>query len=57
MSALQGEEELVFVEDLPDAPVVVAEQSHTISVLICIIVLLVLACLLLSQQLYLARRN
>jgi hypothetical protein len=57
VSALQGEEELVVIEDLPDAPIVVAEQSHVISILSCIIVLLALACLLLSQQIYLAKRN
>ncbi len=57
VSALQEEVELVFVEDLSDPPIVIAEQSHTISILVCIIVLLVLACLLLIQQIYLAKRN
>ncbi len=55
--ALQGEEELVVVEDLPDLPPVIAEQSYIVHILVCIIVLLVLVCLLLGQQIYLAKRN
>ena len=55
--ALQGEEELVFVEDLPDPPLVIAEQSYIVHNLVCIVVLLVLVCLLLGQQIYLAKRN
>ena len=55
--ALLGEEELVIVEDQPDTPVVVAEKSYIVCYLVCIVVLLVLVCLSLSHQLYLAKRN
>ena len=55
--ALLGEEELVIVEDQPDAPVVVAEKSYIVFYLVCTVVLLVLLCLSLSHQLYLAKRN
>ena len=54
--ALQGEERLVFIEDLPVAPVVVAEQSYIIPILVCIVVLLALVCLLLAQQVYLSKQ-
>ena len=48
--ALQRVEELVVVNDLLDTPVVIAEQSYIVPILVCIIVLLVLVCLLLAQQ-------
>ena len=55
--ALLGEEELVFVEDLPDPPLVIAKQSYIVHNLVCIVVLLVLVCLLLCQYIYLAKRK
>ena len=56
--ALQGEERLVFIEDLPVAPVVVAEQSYIIPILVCIVVLLALdlVCLLLAKQVFLSKQ-
>ena len=55
--ALHEEEGLVVVEDFPHSPIVSAEQSYLVSVLLCIIVILVLVCLLLTQQIWLAKRN
>ena len=55
--ALLGEEELVVVEDQPDAPVVAAEKSYIVCYLVCTVVLLVLVCLLLCQYIYLAKRK
>ncbi len=65
LKALQEEGDLVliegspidFVEDLVDSPPVVKEQSHTVQILVSIIVLLVLVCLLLCQYIYLAKRK
>ena len=54
--ALHREERRVFIEDLPVAPVVVAEQSYIIPILVCIVVLLVLVCLLLAQQVDLSKQ-
>jgi hypothetical protein len=62
---LQEKRELVFVEDsssdfvedLPDSPPIVKEQSYTVHTLASIIVLLVLVCLLLCQHIYLAKRK
>ena len=54
--ALQGVEELVVIEDLPETPVVIAEQSYIVSILVCIVIILVLVCLLLAQQIYLSKR-
>ena len=54
--ALQGVEELVVIEDLPETPVVIAEQSYIVPILVCIVVILVLVCLLLAQQIYLSKR-
>ena len=54
--ALQGVEELVVIEDLPDTSVVIAEQSYIVPILVCIVVILVLVCLLLAQQIYLSKR-
>ena len=48
--ALQRVEELVVINDVLDTPVVIAEQSYIVPILVCIIVLLVLVCLLLAQQ-------
>ena len=48
--ALQRVEELVVIEDLPETPVVIAEQSYTVPILICIIFILVLVCLWLAQH-------
>jgi len=55
--ALHEEEGLVVVEDFPYSPIVSAEPSYLVSVLLCIIVILVLVCLLLTQQIWLAKRN
>ena len=55
--ALHEEEGLVVVEDFPYPPIVSAKQSYLVSVLLCIIVILVLVCLLLTQQIWLAKRN
>ena len=55
--ALLGEEELVVVEDQPDAPVVVAEKSHIVCYLVCIVVFLILVVLSLTHQLYLAKKK
>ena len=43
--ALKRVEELVVIEDLLETPVVIAEQSYTVPILICIIFILVLVCL------------
>ena len=50
IKALQRVEGLVLIEDLPDTPAAIAEQSYIVPILVCIIVLLVLVCLLLAQQ-------
>ncbi len=55
--ALHEEEGFVFVEDLPEPSIVIAEQSYLVPVLLCIIVILVLVCLLLTQQICLAKKN
>ena len=55
--ALLGEEDLVIVEDQPDAPVVVAEKSYIVCYLVCIVVFLILVVLSLSYQLYLAKEK
>ena len=47
--ALQRVEELVVIEDLLETPVVIAEQSYTVPILVCIIFILVLVCLWLAQ--------
>ena len=48
--ALQRVEELVVIEDLLETPVVTAEQSYTVPILVCIIFILVLVCLWLAQH-------
>ena len=48
--ALQRVEELVVIEDLLETPVVIAEQTYTVPILICIIFILVLVCLWLAQH-------
>ena len=48
--ALQRVEELVVIEDLLETPVVIAEQSYTVPILVCIIFILVLVCLWLAQH-------
>ena len=50
IKALQRVEGLVLIEDLPDTPVAIAEQSYIVPILVCIIIILVLLCLLLVQQ-------
>ena len=55
--ALLGEEELVVVEDQPDAPVVAAEKSYIVCYLVCTVVFLILVVLSLSYQLYLAKEK
>ncbi len=55
--ALHEDERLIVVEDLPIPPIVSAEQSYLVHVLLFIIVILVLVCLLLAQQICLAKRN
>ena len=47
--ALQRVTELVG-EDLPEASVATAEQSYTVPILVCIIFILVLVCLWLTQH-------
>ena len=54
--ALHGGEELVIVEDLPNTPVVGAEHSYIVPILVCIVVLLALVCLLLAQLVYLSKQ-
>ena len=54
--ALQRDQELVFVEDLPVVPIVVAQQSYLIPFLVCVIIILVLVNLLLWQSTYLSRQ-
>jgi hypothetical protein len=55
--ALQREQELVFVEDLPVVPIVVAQQSsYLIPFLVCLIIILVLVNLLLWQITFLSRQ-
>ena len=54
---LLGEEGPVIVEDQPDDPIVVAKESYTVCYLVCIVVLLVIVCLSLSYQLYLAKER
>ncbi len=48
--ALQRVEELVVIEDLLETPVVIAEQTYTVPILVCIIFILVLVCLWLAQH-------
>ncbi len=48
--ALQRVEELVVIEDLLDIPADTAEQSYTVPILVCIIFILVLVCLWLTQR-------
>ena len=48
--ALQRVEELVVIEDLLETPVVIAEQSYTVPIIVCIIFILVLVCLWLAQH-------
>ncbi len=55
--ALHEEEGLVFVEDLPNPPIVSAEQTYLVPVLLCIVVILALVCLLLTQQICSTERN
>jgi hypothetical protein len=55
--ALLGEEELVIVEDQPADPIVVAKESYIVCYLVCTVVFLVLVCLSLSHQLYLAKKK
>ncbi len=54
--ALQREQELVFVEDLPVVPIVVAQQSYLIPFLVCVIIILVLVNLLLWQSIGKSKR-
>ncbi len=55
--ALHGEQEFVFVEGLPETPVVIAKQSFLVQTLSCIIVILVLVIFLLCQSIYLTKRG
>ncbi len=55
--ALQGDQELVVVQDFPETPVVIAKQSYLVHFLVSVICILVLVCLLLMQQIYLTKRN
>ncbi len=55
--ALQGVEELVVVQDFPETPIVIANQSYLVHCLVCIICILVVVCLLLLQQIHLANKN
>ena len=54
--ALQGDQELVVVEDLPAVPIVVAQQSYLVPFLVCLIIILVLVNLLLWQFTLLSRQ-
>ena len=54
--ALHQDQELVVVEDLPIAPIVVAQQSYLVPFLICVICILVLVVLLLWQSTYLSKQ-
>ena len=54
--ALQRDQELVVIEDLPVVPIVVAQQSYLIPFLVCLFIILVLVNLLLWQLTYLSRQ-
>ena len=54
--ALQREQELVVIEDLPVVPIVVAQQSYLIPFLVCLIIILVLVNLLLWQFTFQSRQ-
>ena len=54
--ALQRDQELVVVEDLPAVPIVVAQQSYLIPILVCLIIILILVNLLLWQFTLLSRQ-
>ncbi len=54
--ALHRDEERVIVEDLPDIPIVIAEQSYLVPFLVCVICILVLVVLLLWQSTYLSKQ-
>ena len=54
--ALQREQELVVIGDLPVVPIVVAQQSYLIPFLVCLIIILVLVNLLLWQSTFLSRQ-
>jgi hypothetical protein len=48
--ALQQVKESVVGEDLPETSITTAEQSYTVPILVCIIFVLVLVCLWLTQH-------
>jgi hypothetical protein len=54
--ALQRDQELVVIEDLPVVPIVVAQQSYLIPILVCLIIILILVNLLLWQFTLLSRQ-
>ena len=54
--ALHQDQELVVVEDLPVVPIVVAQQSHLVPFLVCLIIILILVNLLLWQITFLSRQ-
>ena len=54
--ALQRDQELVIVKDLPDIPIVIAKQSYLVPFLVCVICILVLVVLLLWQSTYLSKQ-
>jgi hypothetical protein len=54
--ALHRDVERVIVEDLPEIPIVIAEQSYLVPFLVCVICILVLVVLLLWQSTYLSKQ-
>ena len=54
--ALQRDQELVVIEDLPVVPIVVAQQSYFIPFIVCLIIILALVNLLLWQFTFLSRQ-
>ncbi len=48
--ALQRVTELVVGEDLPEAPFATAEHSYIVPILVCVIFILILVCLWLTQH-------
>ena len=54
--ALYRDEERVIVEDLPEIPIVIAQQSYLVPFLVCVICILVLVVLLLWQSTYLSKQ-
>ena len=54
--ALHRDQGRVIVEDLPELPIVIAQQSYLVHFLVCIICILALVVLMLWQSIYLSKQ-